>query len=281
MITTQNSHYYDKDGNPKYDADLRVAKKENLLPSITTVLRIIYKEGLENWKMEKMIQSAITTPRLKDESDDTFIRRVVEGGQQEGSEAADFGSAIHDMIEKYIVDLDITKLRQDHSDKEIDAFFKVKEFIDKNIKITPNNYVEKSLPSKHFGFAGRIDFFGTFFGQQDILIDWKTQNVKMKEFKKRTNTDYEIEKNGTFLRPVPNFYDTFSWQLAAQTQLIFENMEESHIDVYSIIINSNPDYLGQIFVKEYTNEEIAEGWIAFKHCLNLWRIVKNFPYEVK
>jgi ATP-dependent exoDNAse (exonuclease V) beta subunit len=109
------SHWYSKDGKPAYEvpyADpkkgmrpttLRDAKKLGLLPSATTLLKILDKPALTAWKVEQAVLTVLTSPRLASEEIDAFIKRVLHTDkeqEEEASKARELGSQIHDAIEK-------------------------------------------------------------------------------------------------------------------------------------------------------------------------------------
>jgi hypothetical protein len=110
-------HWYSLTGEPVFqvpkksgkpgemrNTTLADARKLNLLPSVTTILKILHKEALVNWKIEQTALAVLTTPRLPNEPDDAFVHRVLhveEQQEQEGQIARDKGIAIHDAIESY------------------------------------------------------------------------------------------------------------------------------------------------------------------------------------
>src|SRR5512139_1672294 len=99
--TPDSSHWYTTDGDPMYEViakstglprntTLADARKLNLLPSVTTILKILHKQALVNWLIEQAVLAAMTTPRLPGEQDDAFIERVLhtERVQDQEAEAA-------------------------------------------------------------------------------------------------------------------------------------------------------------------------------------------------
>lgn len=112
--SAEGSHWYAVDGTPVYEVPysdprkgmrpttLADARKMGLLPSVTTILRVLYRAGLEDWKDEQLVLAVLTTPRLVDEDLDGFIHRVlhVERIQdQEAGKAADTGTLYHGGLE--------------------------------------------------------------------------------------------------------------------------------------------------------------------------------------
>ena len=103
-----DAHWYTRDGEPMHTvpyADkkrkdrkpttLADARKLGLLPSVTTVLKVVAKPGLESWKLEQAIMASLTLPRKKDEPTEDFAKRVVEDMESEASSATMRARAVH------------------------------------------------------------------------------------------------------------------------------------------------------------------------------------------
>lgn len=112
---SENGHWYYPNGEPAYTViakgtgqprptTLADARKLNLLPSVTTILRILHKQGLVDWLIEQACLAVLTTPRHVDEALDAFVNRVLHSERvqdQEAQIARDRGTEIHDAIEQY------------------------------------------------------------------------------------------------------------------------------------------------------------------------------------
>lgn len=267
------SHFYDKDGNPQYDADLRTAKKNGYLPSITTIMKIINKEALNSWKIEQMMLSAMTSVREPDENEFEFIQRVIATSQEESLKAAEYGSNIHKMIENYIsiggVELD------DYTQREREAFNAVKvKFIDPMIKY---GECESPFADDTLGYGGKADFLGVTNDGLITLIDWKTQNIKWKQFVRPTDDEYEVQLiTDKYSRPVVTYYPEWIMQLAALANLI-EVKKNIKIDrCMSVVINSDPENPTIIYTKEYSKEEIEWAGITFMSLVSFYRFYKKY-----
>lgn len=125
---TEGSHWYYSDGRPCYElpkADgkgmknptLADARKLNLLPGVSTILRVLHKEALIQWMIEQAVLAILTTPRIEIvvpsvdgdkrrlETDDEFTKRVLSSERvqdQESQIARDRGTEIHDGLDKLI-----------------------------------------------------------------------------------------------------------------------------------------------------------------------------------
>ena len=111
----EGSHWYAKDGTPCYEVPkksepgamrpttLADARKLDLLPSVTTILRVLHKQGLVDWLVEQSCLAVLTAPRKEGETLDAFVERVLHTERQQDQEsqkARDLGTEIHDAMEK-------------------------------------------------------------------------------------------------------------------------------------------------------------------------------------
>jgi hypothetical protein len=90
-------HWYTKDGVPAYTTigktgerptTLRDAKKIGLLPSVTTIINIMSKAGLDTWKQQQVLLAALTLPREPNEPEADWLKRVMQDSRATGREAA-------------------------------------------------------------------------------------------------------------------------------------------------------------------------------------------------
>lgn len=109
----ESSHWYYQTGEPCYELPkkdgsgmkvptLADARKLNLVPSVTTILKCLHKQALVDWLIEQAVLAVLTTPRLPSESDDAFVQRVLHTERvqdQESQTARDRGTQIHAAME--------------------------------------------------------------------------------------------------------------------------------------------------------------------------------------
>jgi hypothetical protein len=106
---SEHGHWYDRAGKPVYEVrgkngqlrapTLRDAREMGLVPGVSSILSLEAKPMLERWKIEQALMSAITLPRLPEESDDAFILRAQEDSQQQAKKAAARGTEIHALVQ--------------------------------------------------------------------------------------------------------------------------------------------------------------------------------------
>jgi hypothetical protein len=116
--TTDSSHWYYRDGRPCYELPkkdgsgmkvptLADARKLDLLPSVTTILKVLHKPALQDWLIEQAVLAVLTSPRLPGEADDAFCYRVLHTERvqdQEGARARDLGTDLHNALELLMLD---------------------------------------------------------------------------------------------------------------------------------------------------------------------------------
>lgn len=165
-------HWYKKsDGSPMYtivgangkerDTTLRDARKLDLVPSVTTILRVAAAPGLDLWKQQQVLKAAISVPRLENEQEADWFARIMQVSKETSAEAADRGTDMHNVIEDYF-----NKKPGDFPDFAKATYFAVvKEFGNQNW------ITEKSFASD-MGFGGKVDLHC-----DDIVIDFKTKEL--------------------------------------------------------------------------------------------------------
>ena len=103
-------HWYDREGNPQHyvpskngklrASTLRDARKNGWMPSVTSVLDILAKPGLDQWKINKAVSSAMNLQRYVEETDTEYSKRILINSRKETEVAAQRGTRIHGMLER-------------------------------------------------------------------------------------------------------------------------------------------------------------------------------------
>lgn len=103
------SHWYDKSGKPTYTVTgtngkerattLRDARKMDLVPSVTTILNVAAKPGLNNWIQQQVLMAALTLPRRDGEAESDWIERIMRDSKEATQKAADRGTNMHNILE--------------------------------------------------------------------------------------------------------------------------------------------------------------------------------------
>jgi hypothetical protein len=237
-----------KDGSGNRPVTLADARKVMALPSVTNVLGVLAKPGLDAWKIEQGIMAALTLPRRGDEPLDAFAHRVVEDMGEQVEKAADFGSAIHAACEVYALN---KQLPQDiRLLGFLESWF---HWFDDNVERIAA--VEQVFVHHEHGYAGRVDMVALLKGVGWAVVDFKTQKVKR-------SAKGEAK---------PAFYDTWPLQLAAYRQAILASGAKDVKGLVSVVIDSaNP---GPVHVKHWTGVDYFGSFLA---ALELWKYVKGY-----
>lgn len=259
------SHWYFYDGLPCYEVlrgdgtgyrvpTLRDAKKLNLVPSVTSIMKVLYKPQLERWKQEQLLLAALTTPKIEGEREYEYINRIIEDSRAEGMSAADFGTHIHSLIEWYCK---ASYLGDDTA--EIDFLPDDKLYLHgwkewaKKVEFRPE-LVEFSFANLELGCGGKIDCLGEIEGRR-CWIDWKTQKTK-------SNIALGTETPITF-------YHEWRTQLSAYSR----GMSWTDVkDICSVAISSTEPGRVEHKFWETPSPEIAiqEGWEEFEALKRIW-----------
>jgi len=120
------------------------------LPSVTSVLRIKNKEGLNIWR----------------------AKLGFEASEQEREETSEIGKEIHRYIAQLINGVSIQKLEWSLLGEEIKNGIRAYERVrvEANLKCEATEMIVYNL---ELGYAGTLDFVGTVY-KEGGLIDWKT-----------------------------------------------------------------------------------------------------------
>ena len=166
---SESGHWYTQEGEPMYtivgangkerNTTLRDARKEQLVPSVTTVLSMVAKPSLENWKINQALNSALTLQKDEDESLDEFAYRCKQDSKRIGQEAAEKGTQIHALIEQGFLGEGTSK-----------PYKAIKKFLDKNFP--KEEWIAEDSFCADLGYGGKIDLYS----KSGIFVDFKTKD---------------------------------------------------------------------------------------------------------
>ena len=201
------------------------AKKLDLVPSVTTISKIVYSFGLERWKEGQILQAAWEYRVLglaESIERDQWCAAVKVKANEISSTASDTGEDIHHAI---LDELLVTgKLGGPYMEwqKTFADWWKKQEWFGKmDYMVTQEGYIPTN-----YGYGGRFDIYvQAEFPMLDIILDLKTQNAKGKPF---------------------TFYRSWGRQLAAYAQalaasrlisIVMDSQDSERIEAYEW-----PDY---------------------------------------
>ena len=240
-FATEQGHFYQADGTPCYtiigkngkerNTTLRDARTLGLVPSVTGIIRMAAAPGLEKWKRNMVLLSALTLPRNDGESEGQWLDRVEQDWQQQGRDAAAKGTAIHGAIEKWYRNTYLER-------EEFDQYLNWLTVVDAQLKVSCGNQqwsAERSF-AHELGYGGKIDLHSS-----DWVVDIKTKD----------NLDGDL-------------YDEHIMQLAAYRYGL--GIKEARCGI--LFVNRNVPESRFI---EASASDLERGFTMFKCLLEFWK----------
>jgi hypothetical protein len=247
----QSSHWYDKDGQPAYDATLREAKKYGLYPSVTSIIGILEKPPITSWAVNLMSEVCWNNASEDCEALSDYRERIEPIYQEKRKKAAEVGSAIHDYIQEYMEGANGRP-----SGKRVQGYEKqcelIEMWLDDNVEWAE---CEKSFSwfVNDLGYGGKIDIYGRLNDGRLFIADFKTQDLKGKD--------------------KPNWYDEWKWQLSAyRSYLNATSINETSVAL-SVVIDTGD--IKQIHSREYSDEEMGKAWNKFAALTKAFYAIKE------
>lgn len=249
LLASESCHYYGKDGSPKYTVigkngnerptTLRDARANGWVPSVSTILSVADKPGLNIWKATQLLQSALTLPKLEDETLDDYAKRVIEDSKAQGKKAAERGTELHAAIEDWILTGYFHVTWENHIITLRDSL--IQYGID-----LKHGKAEHSFASP-LGYGGKIDWHDDL-----VLIDFKTK-AKVKDVKQLA-------------------WPENCWQLSAYSSGVAHPLVRHH-RLLNVFIGVDDC---EVRIHEWPEDDAENGWRAFQHLLAFWQITKNY-----
>jgi hypothetical protein len=253
---SESGHWYDREGNPAYSVigkngnlrgtTLRDARTLNLCPSVTTIIGVAAKPGLDTWKQQQVLLSALTLPRQEGEPEQSWLERVMMDSKQTGRVAADRGTAIHATIQAFFEGALIPEAMPmcRPVEEAIKAHFGEQLWL-------------PELSFAHFlGFGGKSDLTAKANHQfEGISIDIKTKETE------------DISK--------VDVYPEHGMQLAAYRQGF--NMPKArcaNVFVGYKMVNGVTQFTG-VKVVEHDPDDVDRYWLMFTKLLEFWQLKNN------
>ena len=258
--TVEGSHWYTHDGFPfhtipkaKGDGDRPVtvadARKLDLLPSVTNVLGVLHKPQLEHHKIAAAVKASIASPKLAEESEDYYVKRIIDASKEDVRGAADLGTRIHEAID---LALDGTAIDPELSQYVVPVIDLVRQ------RGWDLHEREQVLVNLSEGYAGRCDaLFRCEASGEFGVIDFKTRRTKADQ------------------RSTP--YDGQAEQLAAYARAVWGKDAEQATLINVYISTTEP---GRVEVYEHP-QTFADYWRVFKAACVIWRASKNYDPRVR
>lgn len=245
----EGGHWYDRAGTPCYEVrmkngglratDLRDGKKLALVPSVTTVTKVIDKPALNRWLRRQTALAALTLPRIDGETEDEFLDRVDVDAAAQAKAAAEEGSRIHDACERHYRGLDVPDRYKLHVAGVVAAITEAFPHV--------TDWVAEASFAHESGFGGKVDLHSPSTG---IVVDYKGKDGDFSDGKKLA-------------------YDQH-WQLGAyQVGLLLPNADCANV----FFSRTHP---GEAKLYRWKAADIAAGAAIFAQTLELWKLLKGY-----
>ena len=244
----ESAHWYAQDGSPQYErtakngnqraTNLADARKENLVPSVTTILKVAARPSLEIWIQNQILLAALTLPRLENEPEEAWIKRVVEDSKQHAKQSAEFGTQVHSAAQGYYEGESIPIGMETYTLPAISA---IREKYGSPIWKSERSFAHP------LGFGGKTDL-----SAPGVVIDFKTKAFAEADIKKGLS------------------YDEHIMQLAAyRVGLGLEGAVCSNV----FISTTTPRL---VHIDEYEPNDLLRAWEMFLNLLNFWKLKNKF-----
>lgn len=244
--------WYDRDGTVVDGATLREARANHYYPSVTSILEVISKPGVEVWKRNIIIDEAMKmSPIFADHEMDEFKEAVRERAEAKFKEAAYLGTLFHEDIERYMIYGEKSEL----SNLPMDSAVAIKDKM-KELEISVEIIEQKFVKTVGISYAGTIDIIGYRMAgdvKVPLVLDWKTQAT-----------------NGGR----PRYYDQWPMQLAAYANAI-DIAFLPKFEIWNCVVSTTDP--GSVWFKRWKN---PLKWLAaFDAAHELWSMLNNYDPE--
>ena len=253
---SESGHWYSREGQPAYSVvgkngktrgtTLRDARTFDLCPSVTTIIGVAAKPGLDTWKQQQVLLSALTLPRQTSEPEQAWLERVMMDSKQTGRVAADRGTSIHAIIQSFF------------EGALIPESMPICRPVEEAIKTHFGELL--LLPELSFahplGYGGKADLIA----KSNHLFDGVCIDVKTKETE-------DIAK--------AEIYAEHGMQLAAYRQGF--NMPKArcaNVFVGYKMVNGSIVFTG-VKVVEHDPADLDKYWLMFTKLLEFWQLKNN------
>ena len=247
----ESGHWYKHNGSPAYTiigkngterpTTLRDARMLNLVPSVSGIIVLANRPGLDNWKIDQAILSALTLPRLNEEPEAAYLSRIKEDAKAQAKKAAERGTLIHAWVQKGF-EGKYEPVRQtmiDLEDERLKFYDSARKTLDAECGCQNSWICEKSFATERYG--GKCDLHNDLY-----LIDIKT-------------TDKDLATIKT--------WDEHAMQLAAYDYGLDWDVPLRHRKCGILYIHKDTAESRLLWIE---SKELEKGWKMFSALLDYW-----------
>lgn len=253
-------HYYSSEGVPHFDVTPKKAKEMGLFYSVTEILRVLYSQGLETWKINSAIDYCFNNPP-NGEIDICDYKKEVKQEMYDDT-ALSLGTSIHDNIERILRG----QLELEDVDKKLQKFVVpcIEYFRGKKFKL---HDIEAIVTNSDEGYAGTADIVAETADGDPFIMDWKsTGTIPSKPYfsQKLQISAYAVATFG--LDRVMN-HEVWGANAYISTSQVWKRGAEKGKAKFKVM--------------SYEPEVLAESYKSFQMVCALWREIEGYDPRVK
>jgi len=247
----ESGHYYNLKGEAVFEVPNKTkggmrpttigdCRKLGLLPSVTTLFRVLAKPELDRWKQTQVLLASMTLPRNEGESDDSWMSRVMEDAFVQVGDAADLGTRVHAALENHFQGRPFDESLKSYVDP-VDVWVKQNgvTFIEHEIR----------LVNSDGGYAGTTDAHIKVAGREGTgILDFKTRKSKPQ-------------------------YPMTPWSTEPIQIAAYGKVKSASFGVNVFISTTEP---GRVECAWYEKEQMERDYEAFTHIVSLWSYMNNY-----
>mgnify|MGYP006402117801 CR=1 FL=1 len=215
-----------------------------VVPSVTTVMDVLGKPALQNWKIDRHLESAwqilLDTNKYSFDTSLKYMNEVKRQTEIAMDAAPKAGTDFHNSIELYF------NGELDKGHEHYNLCEKVQAEIMEKTGCTSEAIFNTEVSFVDGGYGGQCDLHVSDV-HEDWIIDFKTKQTADK------------------FKPRKMVYDEHYMQLSAYSKAIIGDIDRS-ANVFVCLENDAIDF------HEHKKEDLIKGWMMFDCCLELWNL---------
>lgn len=253
---SESGHWYSQTGEPMYEvatadgkrmraATLADARKRGWYPGVTSIIRCAAAPGLERWKIDQHVLSALTLPRVEGETNDALLSRIRIDADEQSRKAREAGTNYHAALQGHFEGVPPSE----------DCW----PVVEGVLAVLHANYGARhwipELPIAHpLGFGTKSDLHCR--AELPIVLDFK-------------GAEFDAVKMAKL-----ETWDEHAMQLAATREAL--RMPEARCGI--VYYSRNCPGLARVI--EVDEKELDRGWTMFRSLLGYWKASKGYYPEL-
>lgn len=275
---SESCHAYDREGNPQHSVPykdkkrkgemrpttLRDIKEHGWLPSVSAILGVVEKKGLDGWKKRQVAEACLQEVLERGVSnDEEFILQSLERAETNMTKARDLGTEIHGAIERYLQGVQGSQEYPEMpylpaSELPYSAHTEAAVAALRELGVWGQPFSAERTFASPLGYGGTVDF-----QSHKLIADFKCVD----RLDKKLAYDDRCAQLVAYNRGTDSLFADHS------DYFWLENRFKQFRLVNIFISTSEP---GKYLIHEWSTEEKEHGWAMFKACFQLWKIINRY-----